>query len=345
MFSAIKLAVVIALLAATTSFFVPARKKPAVSRDVPAPSEFVSPFLNALQEQISNATSSPTLKKLIANCMLNTLKTTVIHNTTDAFVITGDINAMWLRDSMNQLHPFVEFVKNDSKIDWLVRRVIFRQSTQIRTDPFANAFEYEVKAAGEHATDSSKRLLFGGVPFNAIFDVSLVFERKFEIDSLAAFLRLSNEYFIHSQNSSFVDIKWIETYESIVRVIDLMRKSFDEEDRDGDPAYTFSRTTTQPTDTLSHERGTPVASCGLIRSHFRPSDDATTFQYFIPGNCMMQAELQRSIGLLQNVSLSGYDSRVKALLSRVTALSQELKTAIYKYGVTKDLSGNDIFAY
>ena len=56
--------------------------------------------------------------------MLNTLQTTVIYNNTDAFVITGDINAMWLRDSMNQLFPFVQFVKNDEKIDWLVRKVI-----------------------------------------------------------------------------------------------------------------------------------------------------------------------------------------------------------------------------
>lgn len=88
---------------------------------------FESVFLTDLQNKIINATSSPTLKAQIKNCMLNTLETTVKYNSTSAFIITGDINAMWLRDSMNQLHPFVEFVNNDTKIDWLVRKIIIRQ--------------------------------------------------------------------------------------------------------------------------------------------------------------------------------------------------------------------------
>jgi meiotically up-regulated gene 157 (Mug157) protein len=107
--------------------------------------------------------------------MLNTLKTTVVYNTTDAFIITGDIDAMWLRDSMNQLHPFVEFVNNDTKIDWLVRRIIARQASQIRADPYANAFQFEVMTSSEHAQDSSRRFLFEAVPFSAIFDISIVF--------------------------------------------------------------------------------------------------------------------------------------------------------------------------
>lgn len=144
--------------------------------------------------------------------MLNTLDTTVIYNTTDAFIITGDINAMWLRDSTNQLHPFVEFVKNDTKIDWLVQRVIARQASMIRADPYANAFNYDPQISTEHATDNSKRLLFGGIPFNGIFDRAIVFERKYEIDSLAAFLRLSNEYYKWSKSTEFVDIKWIEAF-------------------------------------------------------------------------------------------------------------------------------------
>lgn len=311
----------------------------------PTPSEYVSPFLNSLQETLMNSTSSPTLRKLIQNCMLNTLKTTVVFNTTDAFVITGDIDAMWLRDSMNQLHPFVEFVRNDSKIDWLVRRVIARQASQIRADPYANAFQYEIAESKDHALDTSRRFLFEAVPFSAIFDISIVFERKFEIDSLAAFLRLSNEYFSSSRSTDFVDLRWLEAYELIVKVINRQRKSFADEDADSGASYTFSREASEPYDTLSHGRGNPAGSCGLIRSSFRPSDDATVFQYFIPGNCMMQAELERSIPLLGNVSLSGYDTRVRALLAAVSTLSTELKSAIYKYGVTTDARGRDIFAY
>lgn len=188
--------------------------------------------------------------------------------------------------------------------------------------------------------------MFEGVRFSAVFDTSIVFERKFEIDSLAAFLRLSNEYFVNTNKTAdFVDYRWLETYELIVKVINRQRRSFAEEDDDAGPGYTFSRAASEPYDTLSHGRGNPAGSCGLIRSSFRPSDDATVFQYFIPGNCMMQAELERSLPLLNNISLSGYDLRVKALIATVTTLSKDLKDAIYKYGITKDSKGRDIFAY
>lgn len=107
--------------------------------------------------------------------MLNTLDTTVIHNQTAAFVITGDINAMWLRDSTNQIHPFVEFVKNDTKIDWLVQKVIERQASMIRADPYANAFNYEPELTYKLKLDSSQRLMFGGIPFDGVFEKSIVF--------------------------------------------------------------------------------------------------------------------------------------------------------------------------
>lgn len=235
-----------------------------------------------------DSTNNQDLKKLINNAMLNTFDTTIIHNKTGAFIITGDINAMWLRDSTNQIHPFVEFVKNDSQIDWLVQRVIERQASMIKADPYANAFNYEPEGSYKQKTDSSQRKMFGGIPFDAIFEKSIVFERKYELDSLAAFIRLSNEYFKWSQSTEFVDIKWVEAYERIIKVINEQRLSYQEEDREGDAPYTFWRTTPQPTDSLSHARGTPTAQCGLIRSAFRPSDDATTYQYFIPGNAMMQ---------------------------------------------------------
>jgi meiotically up-regulated gene 157 (Mug157) protein len=98
---------------------------------------------------------------------------------------------MWLRDSMNQLMPFVPYVLNDTKIDWLIKNVIIKQASLIRIDPYANAFNENVMQS-DHYQDSSQRLVFGNVPYNAIFKQSIVFERKYEIDSLAAFLRLSN---------------------------------------------------------------------------------------------------------------------------------------------------------
>jgi len=51
------------------------------------------------------------------------------------------------------------------------------------------------------------------------------------------------------------------------------------------PPYQFSRVTSVPTDTLQASTGTPAARCGLVRSAFRPSDDATTFQFLVCRHC------------------------------------------------------------
>ena len=83
----------------------------------------------------------------------------------------------------------------------------------------------------------------------------------------------------------------------------------------------------------------------FIKSAFRPSDDSTTYQYFIPGNSMMQIEIKKSLGYLNKMNIIGYNSRIRALYDKVKVFKEQIKNAIYEYGVTKDSKGRDIFAY
>ena len=81
---------------------------------------------------------------MFENCFPNTLETTVHYRKTngedDTFVYTGDIPAMWLRDSGAQVFPYVRLASKDPKLKSMLRGVILRQLRQINIDPYANAF-------------------------------------------------------------------------------------------------------------------------------------------------------------------------------------------------------------
>jgi len=116
---------------------------------------------------------------LFANCFPNTLDTTVFFDPDgpDTFVITEDILAMWLRDSSAQLWPYLPFIQDDPELDRLFQGAIKRQVHCILLDPYANAFYQKHRESPWH-TDKTE--MHPGIH-----------ERKWELDSLAYFLRLS----------------------------------------------------------------------------------------------------------------------------------------------------------
>jgi len=174
-----------------------------------------------------------------------------------------------------------------------------------------------------------------------------VFERKYELDSLAAFLKLSNQY--HNampHDLSPYDAHWRGAVELAVQAMRGMQTATED-----DPGiYRFQRTTTAPTDTLWQGTGFPGAWTGMIRSAFRPSDDACTYPFLVPANAMAVVELRGVSKLLDTLSLQDDPSSSPSssipcpgcsdLGKEASSLANEVDQGIREYGrLTRPLRG------
>jgi len=262
---------------------------------------------------------------LFHNCFPNTLDTTVYHKTTDGrpdtYVITGDIDAMWLRDSSAQVWPYLALMKGDVPLQQLIAGVINRQTTCILKDPYANAFYGDDNKRGEWKSDRTD--MKPGVH-----------ERKWEIDSLCYPIRLAYAYWKQTGDTAPFDAKWKEA-------IALTLKTFREQQcKEGDGPYRFQRTTANATDTRSMAGyGYPVKPVGLISSAFRPSDDATVFSFLIPSNFFAVVSLRQAAEMVKTLH------RDDQLSSSLTALEKEVAAALTKHATVKHAKYGNVYAF
>ena len=268
---------------------------------------------------------APYLAWMFGNCFPNTLDTTVhysiIDGDDDTFVYTGDIHAMWLRDSGAQVWPYVQFAKKDEKIRKMVRGTILRQLKCIVLDPYANAFNFG-PTGSEWASDLTEMKPF-------------LHERKYEIDSLCYPIRLAYQYWlVTGDDSIFKTDLWLQAVQAIL-------KTFREQQRkDGHGPYRFQRTTAVQYDTMSHNGfGNPVKPVGLIASAFRPSDDATVLLFLVPSNFMAVTSLRKAADILSRVN------RDTQLANECTALADEVETALKQYAIYDHPKYGKIYAY
>ena len=281
----------------------------------------------AVEEAISKAKAKitdPKLAWMFENCYPNTLDTTVEFGTKngkpDTFVITGDIHAMWLRDSSAQVWPYLPLATQDEKLKNLLAGVIHRQSQCVILDPYANAFNKEL-VPGEWKNDRTD--MKDGLH-----------ERKWEIDSLCYTVRLAYNYWKTTNDTSVFDSDWQKAAALIVKTFK------DQQRKDGPGPYKFERETTRQLDTLSNGGyGRPLKPVGLINSSFRPSDDAATYGFLIPSN------LFAVISLKQLAEISNMVTGDKTFAKSCLALAEEVEVAIKKYAIVEHPKYGKVYAY
>lgn len=250
------------------------------------------------------------IPEIFAKCILNTLDTT-LHEQEDGsvFVITGDIPAMWLRDSACQLRPFLIFAKEEPEIKKLIAGVIRKQVDCILIDPYANAFN-ETANGNCYRHDHTQMNDF-------------LWERKYEIDSLCYPIQLSYLLWKNTGETCHFTEKWKQAAEEILRVFQI------EQDHENRSDYRFERADCPFTDTLSREgKGALVKSnIGLTWSGFRPSDDACVYGYLIPSNMLASVILSYMAEIAERI----YQDR--NLAKRAGRLSAEIREAVERYGI------------
>jgi hypothetical protein len=285
---------------------------------------FISEAVEAKIGDVKKSIADPELAWLFENCFPNTLDTTVrageFEGKPDTFVITGDIDAMWLRDSTAQVWPYLPLAQDDRKLKTLIEGVIRRQTRSILIDPYANAFNF-----GPTGSEFAKDLTAMKPELH---------ERKWEIDSLCYPVRLAYGYWKQTGDGSCFDANWRKAAALVVQ-------TFREQQRlHNRGPYTFQRLTTVPGDTLSQSGyGNPTRPRGLIHSGFRPSDDACIFPFLIPSNLFAVTALDQ----LREIYLTELHDAPAA--RGCVDLAGQVREALAKYATAVKPKYGEVYAY
>mgnify|MGYP002585008804 CR=1 FL=1 len=282
---------------------------------------FVSQAVEQQIAHIKQLLTNARLAWMFENCFPNTLDTTVhFDGKDDTFVYTGDIHAMWLRDSGAQVWPYVQLANKDAELKKMLAGVIKRQFKCINIDPYANAFNMNSE---------------GGEWMSDLTDMKPeLHERKWEIDSLCYPLRLAYHYWQVTGDTSVFGAEWLEAIRNIYTTFCQQQR------KEGVGPYKFQRKTERALDTLNNDGlGAPVRPVGLIVSCFRPSDDATTLQFLVPSNFFAVTSLRKAAEILETVN------KETALAADCRALADEVEMALKRYATYNHPEFGTIYAF
>ena len=294
-------------------------------RPLPQDRKFSSEAVETYITSICRRIGDPQLADLFANCFPNTLDTTIQPGTfeghPDTVVLTGDIAAMWLRDSSAQVWPYLPLASKDRSLRDLLEGVIRRQVRCLLIDPYANCFMADLSAPPLEGSRMDKTEMKQGVG-----------ERKYELDSLCYPIRLAHGYWKNTGHTGLFDSEWKLAMETILETMRIQQR------KDGPGPYRFQRYALNPTDTLVNGIGNPVNPIGLIASAFRPSDDACIFPFFVPANLFAVRSLRQLSAMANDVL---HDSR---MANQAAALAEEINAALWKHAIVST-DGGAIWAY
>jgi meiotically up-regulated gene 157 (Mug157) protein len=317
---------------------------------------FESPLVEKIIDDMNEKIVDKDLARLFGNAFPNTLDTTVRwhvdgtvkHKTSkrswdpaawkgpQSFIVTGDINAEWLRDSTNQLAQYQLLARKDKEIHQLILGAINTQAEYVIGSPYCNAFQ-PPPPSGLNPTFQGD-----GDNVHPNYEQSFVFECKYELDSLAHFLSLSNQFHNHTDSTEFINGRWLLALDTLLGVLKEQSKPTFNEKTDAYQGneYTWQRETNIGTETLSlNGLGNPLnGGTGLVRSAFRPSDDATILGFFIPANAMIAVELLRTAAILKKAGK-------KHIAAQVQTWGEIIQKGIWEHGVVTHKKYGEVFAF
>ena len=263
----------------------------------------------------------PSLAPLAGQCYLNTIETTVKQcENGDYFVITGDIPALWLRDSAAQLRPYMPLCRNSDELCEIIKGVIRRHVFYVNLDPYSNAFN-EIAHEKSHRDTTD-------------FSSPYIWERKYEVDSLCASVYLASDYYDVTGDSGIFTDGFRSMLLKILYVFSIEQRHAEQSQ------YYFVRSNCRETDTIPNNgKGNPVGYTGMTWSGFRPSDDRCKYNYLIPANMMAVCAMRKAAVLLR----SGYKDEEHA--SRCETLAEQINEGIERFGIVDRPGFGKIYAY
>lgn len=287
---------------------------------------FVSEAVDRTIAQVRNRIADPELAWLFENCFPNTLDTTVHSHgghPPDTFIITGDIDAMWLRDSSAQVWPYLPLAREDAHLRSMLAGVIRRQSHCILLDPYANAFLPSTLSPPLPWSVHDKTEHKAGVG-----------ERKWEVDSLCYPIRLAHGYWKNTGDTSPFDGTWVQAARTIVQTFTTQQR------KNGPGPYRFQRQSWSPTETLGSDGlGNPAKPVGMIFSMFRPSDDACLFPLFVPANFFAVTSLR------QLAELAAHAASDQAVAQSASQLADEVLAALHQHATLAGQPEGQVWSY
>ena len=290
-------------------------------------------YIQSLEKKFNN----PNLYKIFSNCYPNTLDTTIDYNNEkkETFIITGDIKAMWLRDSSLQIYPYLKHCSKDQNLSNMIKGLFKKQIMYILFDPYANAFN-KIPLKSPWSNDITyKRDNMGN--FENAMNPNL-WERKFELDSIIFPLYSMAQYFLLTKDFSVFNLpNFFNMLHTIISLIKKERRGTDEENENGGPEYSFQREIAEPFDSLHFGRGNPCKTCGLIKTSFRNSDDSALFPYNIPENALLVSTFKL---LLECFNHNDIEEQIKVKFEpfkeEIKNIADAVEKSIYEHGVIID---------
>ncbi|MBA8794781.1 hypothetical protein FHX74_002400 [Friedmanniella endophytica] len=275
--------------------------------------------LDRWQQRVTDVAGEPVGQLFRAGLHRTLARTLHVLDDDTVFVITGDIPAMWLRDSATQMLPYLRLAAEDPQgplADLLVG-IVRRQTAFIAHDPYANAFNAEANGRCHEPRDLS--------------DDPWLWERKYEVDSLCFPLLLAHQVWSATGRTDHLGDGFVRAATAAVETLDR------ETDHEARSDYRFVRPDSGPLETLDRDGlGTPVGVTGMTWSGFRPSDDACTYGYNVPANLMAVHVLRRLADLLPTEP---------ALVARAADLADRLAAGIEQHGLIQHPVHGEIWAY